>query len=120
MAARGFTLIELVVVVLVVAILAAAAIPTSYLANAKSAVVGYQTDNPSLPGAINAAALGAYGYRTITVAWSPSQPPASVSAFCLVITSSAGTKYYAADQLGSVQRMSPRRDVSSPVTIAAL
>ena len=63
----GFTLIELVVV-LVVAIPAAVAIPVyvEIQANAKSAIVGYRTDNQSLPGAINAAALGAYGCRTTT------------------------------------------------------
>ena len=57
-------------VVTVVALLAAVAIPVyvGVQANAKSAVVGYQTDNQSLPGAINAAALGAHGYRTTTVA----------------------------------------------------
>ena len=60
-------LIELVVVT-VVALLAAVAIPVyvGILANAESAVVGYQADNQSLPGAINAAALGAYGCRTTT------------------------------------------------------
>ena len=87
-------------VVFVVAIVAAVAIPTSDLANAKCAVVGSQTDNQSLPGAISAAALGAYGYGTATVWRSPSSLSASDTPFCLVVTSSAGAKYYATDQPG--------------------
>jgi type IV pilus assembly protein PilA len=72
----------------------------SDLTNAKSAVVGFETDNQSRPGLINAATLGAYGYTTTTIGWSPSPPSASDTAFCLVLTSSAGAKYYATDQLG--------------------
>ena len=69
--------------VLVFAILAAVAVPVyvGIQANAKSAVVGYQTDNQTLPGAINPAELGAYLYGTTTVRWSPSPPSASDTLF---------------------------------------